>query len=121
MIGVTFAVIVATILVWILLPRAGKSTLRRLLGVAQEKSSVNFYSEFLWLCSKKGVRKSPGMTGSEFAGVASIKLPAAAVDFVTKLFYRVRYGGRALSGEERLQMDQVLRQIEAYQPASPAK
>jgi hypothetical protein len=119
-IGVVLAAVVVVIVVWTFLPRAGRATLRRLLGVSQEKSSVDFYAEFLWLCSKKGLRKSPGMTGAEFAGLASLKLPASAVEFVTKLFYRVRYGGRAVSGDERLQLDQVLRQIETHQPPSPA-
>ncbi len=101
------------ILGWLFLPKSQQSKLRRMIAGFKDSASVDFYSEFLYLCARRGVHKPSGMTGEEFARVAAAKLPAQAVEFVTKLFYRVKYGGRELAREEQMQVRDVLKSLEA--------
>jgi len=97
---------------YLLLPREHKQRLRQVLGGFRDRSSVDFYRDFLWLASKRGVTKSNGLTGREFAAIAALKLPADAVSLLTDAFYEVRYGGRPLSGDDRKRVRKALAAIE---------
>ncbi len=115
--GVAGVALLAGLIYVFVLPRSQKMKLQQALGMRGAPSSVDFYAEFLWLCAKHGLRKPAGMTGVEFAALASTRIPEQAAEYVTKLFYRARYGGTPLTDDERLQVGTVLRQIEALQRA----
>jgi len=99
---------------WILMPRSRKARLRQILGGFRERSSVDFYRDFLWLASKKGVHKAAGQTGREFAAQAGGVLPRAPVELITDRFYEVKFGGRTLESEEGARLRAALREIEAW-------
>ncbi|MBI2931938.1 MAG: DUF3488 domain-containing protein [Planctomycetes bacterium] len=100
------------LLIYLLLPRERKARLRQILTGFGEPSSVDFYRDFLWLASRRGLRKPAGLTPREFAAVASGRLPADAVALLTERFYEVKYGGRALAPEDRTRVREALRAME---------
>ena len=78
-----------------------------MIGKSRETASVDFYRDFLWILSSR-IRKSPGQTGWEFARAAQTIWSDVGIDTVTDRFYRVRYGGRPLTTDERAEIDVIL-------------
>jgi hypothetical protein len=72
---------------------------------------VDFYRDFLWALSRRGIRKHPALTPREFAGQIRLTLKDEGVDFVTDKFYEARYRGTPPSPDERRRIDEVLRRL----------
>lgn len=107
------ALAVGAILFWLFLPGRHRRRLRQLLGGFRESTTVDFYRDFLWILSKRGVRKAAGQTGWEFARQARLLCNDDGIDLVTDKFYAVRYAGRALTDEERREVDAALVRLSA--------
>jgi hypothetical protein len=96
--------------------------------------TVRFYEELLSIMRRKGLRRPPHQTPREFARAAAARLGAegsdveGAVNLVTDLYYRVRFGGHAMDAAERAQTRQALHTLKSIrhprrrppgQPAAP--
>lgn len=107
------SLIATAAIAWLFLPRDRKARIRQLLGGFPDQAGADFYRDFLWILSRRGLYKPPGMTGLEFAAIARERAPAAAVEHVTREFYRVAYAGATLSAGEHAAVRAMLAQIEA--------
>jgi transglutaminase-like putative cysteine protease len=105
-----------------LMPAPQRRRLRRLLRPSATPSSIEFYGDFLWILARRGIRKHPAMTGREFADALCVRLPEHGVRRLTRTFYRVKYGGAALSDDERAEMERIIRRVEESlsRPPSPS-
>ncbi|HEX7896430.1 MAG TPA: transglutaminase domain-containing protein, partial [Planctomycetota bacterium] len=115
--GVSAALGLLAFLVYLSLPGAQKRRLRQLAGGFRETASVDFYRDFLWALSKRGLRKASGTTPLEFARQVKAVLPDEGVDFVTAKFYEARYGGRTPSTEDRRLIDAAIERL--VKPSTP--
>jgi hypothetical protein len=120
---IAFAALLAAAAVgYLLLPGAQKRRLRQLAAGFKENATVDFYRDFLWALSKRGLRKPPGTTPLEFARQVKAQVADEGVDFVTLKFYEVRYGGKTPTPEERRRIDQAIdRLTRANVGASPQR
>ena len=108
----TLAILAAAGVVgYLLLPGAQKRRLRQLAGGFRETATVDFYRDFLWALSKRGLRKPSGTTPLEFARQVKAVVPDEGVDFVTAKFYEARYGGRTPSPEDRRLIDAAIERL----------
>lgn len=86
----------------------------------QSQILVPFYARFVRFLSSRGTVRPSAQTPAEFARqVASQASPSAASaelarvpDFITQLYYQVRYGNKTISAEESARIDQTLDHLE---------
>lgn len=84
---------------------------------ARPGRTLRFYEELLAIMRSKGLRRPLHQTPREFARVVAAQFGpqdssvTQAVDLVTDLYYRARFGGYELSAEEQSQMRDALRKL----------
>jgi transglutaminase-like putative cysteine protease len=102
-------------LIWALfhyLPLRVRRRISQGLAGARNASSVPFYDDFLWILRRHGFAKPASLTGQEYTESLLRQLPYAEIVHLNEQFYGVKYGGRALSEEELLQISHQLRRLE---------
>ncbi len=109
--GTIAALNLAGVVAWLCLPGAQKRRLRQLAAGFRETATVDFYRDFLWTMSKRGLRKPAGVTPLEFARQVKAHVADEGIDFLTAKFYETRYGGRPPSAEDRRRIDAVLESL----------
>ncbi len=81
-----------------------------------------FYEELLVLLRKRGLPRPPHVTPRELARAADARMAASeaydgrilrAIDLVTDLYYRVRFGGHRLTQDEQRNVRDALRSVAA--------
>jgi transglutaminase-like putative cysteine protease len=86
---------------------------------ARPGRTLRFYEELLAIMRSKGLRRPMHQTPREFARVVAAQFGpqdgsvTQAVDLVTDLYYRARFGGYELSAEEQSRMRDALRKLKA--------
>ncbi|MBI5189136.1 MAG: DUF3488 domain-containing protein [Nitrospirae bacterium] len=77
------------------------------------RSSVRFYEDMAAALAKRGAVRNPGNTPLEFAGVVEPSDTGRykGVVYVTRLYNRVRFGGRPLDAAERERVKGVIERI----------
>lgn len=113
LLGWLVSLIASAAIAYLFLPDERKRWLRSLFGRDAREGPVAFYGDFLDALARRGVHRPKGMTGVELAVIARRHVAPDVVDEVTAAFYRVRYGGSTLSGEERAALEAMVRRIEA--------
>jgi transglutaminase-like putative cysteine protease len=110
--AVTLAVLVlAATLGYLFLPGGQRRRLRQVFSGFRDHASVDFYRDFLWALSRRGIRKHPALTPREFAGQIRLTLRDEGIDFVTDKFYEAKYRGTPPSPDERRRIDEILRRL----------
>jgi predicted nucleic acid-binding protein len=74
------------------------------------EAAVRFYENLLRRLERSGFSKPPGMTPAEFAGSMEERLPGLTE--LTRLYYRVRFGGAVLPRHERTRVDRLVTAIQ---------
>jgi transglutaminase-like putative cysteine protease len=91
--------------------------------------TVPFYEEMLRILRRKGLRRPEHATPREFARAAGTRIAASgeevavvrgALELVTDLFCKVRFGGYELTDSQRRQVRQALRVLARADRARPA-
>jgi hypothetical protein len=101
----------AALLSYLCLPRGQRRRLRQIVGGFRERSTVDFYRDFLWALSRQGVRKHPALTAREFACEARRRIDDEGIDFVTERFYEAKYRGVTPAPEDRRRIDAVIARL----------
>ncbi len=96
-----------------LLPGRHRNRLRQLAAGFREKTTVDFYRDFLWTLSRRGLRKHPALTAREFAFQARRRIDDPGIDFITEKFYRARYRGTPPTTEELRQIREAIERLRA--------
>lgn len=102
-----------------LAPRVWQWWRRRRLPPRGREKIVEFYRRLEEILARHDLRRQPGQTQREFALAAGGQLAeqpqthgaAALPRRITEVFYRVRFGDRALDSSETLQVEQALREL----------
>jgi hypothetical protein len=76
-------------------------------SAADESSKVEFYEALLRLLEKRGFKREAFQTPLEFA--AAVPLPEALL--VTRVYNRVRFGGRSATAEELAAINSAMRRL----------
>jgi hypothetical protein len=109
---VALAALLAVLLAsYLLMPASKRNRLRQLVSGFRETASVDFYRDFLWALSRRGIRKHPAQTPAEFAAQLRPVMADEGIDFVTAKFYEQRYRGTPPSPEDRLRLDAILKRL----------
>ncbi len=120
LVGGTLAGLAAlAVAVYLLLPKSRRHRLRQVLGGFREQSTVDFYRDFLWALSRRGIRKHPALTPREFAGQLRLTVKEEGIDFVTDKFYEARYRGSPPGPDERRRIEEVIARL-LRRPAAAA-
>jgi hypothetical protein len=109
--GTAAAIALATLLVYLLLPHARRRRLRQFVTGFRETTTVDFYRDFLWALSKRGIRKHPALTAREFARQIGGTVAGTDVEFVTERFYETRYRGTPPTMEDRERIDRIIAEL----------
>ncbi len=117
--GTLAALIALAFAAYLLLPRRQRNRLRQLASGFRERTTVDFYRDFLWALSRRGLRKHPALTAVEFAREARKRFDDPGIDFVTRKFCEARYRGTAPTPEERRRIDAVIESLRATREAAP--
>ncbi len=104
--------------IYALLPGAQRRRLRQLVGGFRETSTVDFYRDFLWALSKRGIRKPPASTPREFSRQVRGTLPDGDLDFLTQKFYEARFRATPPTADERRRLDTIVAAL-LRKPAGP--
>ncbi len=102
--GIAFLAVVG----YLFLPRGKRHRLRQLVGGFHDTTTVDFYRDFLWALSKRGIKKHPAMTAHEFARQVRAGVGTEGIDFLTEKFYEARYRGTLPSTEDRARIDGII-------------
>ncbi len=97
--------------VWFLLPPSRKNRHRQMASGFREPASIDFYRDFLWALSRRGLRKPPALTAREFAIEARRRINDPGIDFVTVKFCEACYRGTPPTPQERLRIDEVIDRV----------
>ncbi len=111
--------LVLAFVAYLLLPRSRKLRIRQIVAGFKEPTTIDFYRDFLWTLSKRGIRKHPALTAREFALQVRAQIPDDGVDYITEKFCEARYRGTPPGRDERRRIDEILRRIAELQPKSP--
>ena len=125
--GITLVGVVVSLaaLAGVFLYLAGRLAVRKLRSAGRPAMSVvavDFYRDLVTILEKKGLRRPGHLTAREFAQVAAEQLSRGAQDpsqvaealrLISEAFYRVRFGARALSTEEKSRVRRLLQVVEA--------
>lgn len=106
--------------IYLLLPSRQRARLRQIVSGFRERTSVDFYRDFLWALARRGFRKLPALTAREFARQVRASLADPGVDFVTEKFYEVRYRGDEVSAEDRRNIDEAIERLRRTPPPAAA-
>jgi len=117
--GLLAGLLLLAAVAYALLPRNRKNRLRQIVAGFKETTTVDFYRDFLWLLSKRGIRKHPSLTAREFAVQVRAAVPDDGVDYITQKFCEERYGARPPEPEERRRIDEILRRLEQVLQTPP--
>ncbi len=79
---------------------------RRHLSSTRPESAVRFYGDLLRRLERLGFVKQVGATPAEYARSLEERLPGMSE--LTKLYYRVRYGGVELCREEQIRAERLV-------------
>jgi transglutaminase-like putative cysteine protease len=96
---------------YLLLPPRQRNRLRQIATGFREPTTVDFYRDFLWTLSRRGLRKAPWLTALEFASQARLRFDDPGIDFVTDRFCRTRYRGTPPTPEERRKIDEIIERL----------
>jgi transglutaminase-like putative cysteine protease len=116
--GSVFLALALAGILYALLPGAQRRRLRQLVGGFRESSTVDFYRDFLWALSRRGIRKHPASTPREFLRQVRGTLPAADLEFLTEKFYETRFRGVPPTALERRRIDEIVAAL-LRKPAEP--
>jgi hypothetical protein len=111
--------LVLCLVAYLLLPRSRKLRIRQIVAGFKDPTTIDFYRDFLWTLSKRGIRKHPALTAREFAVQVRALIPDDGIDFITEKFCEARYRGTPPEKEERRRIDDILRRIAELQPKTP--
>ncbi len=106
-------------LAWLLLPRRQKNRLRQIVSGFRETTNVDFYRDFLWILSRRGLRRHPSLTAWEFARQVRARFADEGVDFVVDKFYEQRFRGTSPSPEDRVRIDGILERLRRPPATAP--
>jgi transglutaminase-like putative cysteine protease len=101
----------AAVASWMLMPASRRRRLRQIVSGFREPATVDFYRDFLWALSRRGIRKHPALTPAEFAVQLRPVLADEGIDFVTAKFYEQRYRGTPPSPEDRRRLDAIVQRL----------
>ncbi len=111
------ALAAAALAAFLLLPSRQRNRLRQLAAGFRERTTVDFYRDFLWALSRRGLRKPPALTAWEFASQARLRIDDPGIDFVTEKFCQARFRGTPPSPQERLRIDEAIERLRQSQTA----
>jgi transglutaminase-like putative cysteine protease len=97
--------------VYLCLPRGRRNRLRQIMGGFRDATTVDFYRDFLWALSKRGLRKPDGQTAREFALQVRASVGDPGIDFVTQKFCEARYRGTPPTPEERVRIEEIIARL----------
>lgn len=106
-------------LAWLFLPRRQKNRLRQIVSGFRETTNVDFYRDFLWILSRRGLRRHPSLTAWEFARQVRAQFADEGVDFVVAKFYEQRFRGTSPSPEDRARIDGILERLRRPPATAP--
>jgi transglutaminase-like putative cysteine protease len=101
----------AAALFYLLLPGSQRRRLRQVFAGFREHASIDFYRDFLWALSRRGIRKHPALTPREFAGQVRLTVKDDGIDFVTEKFYEAKYRGTPPTPEDRRRIDEIIQRL----------
>lgn len=108
----TIAVLVGlAIVVYLLLPSRTRHRMRQIVSGFKDRARIDFYRNFLWALSRRGIRKHPALTAREFASVARERVDDAGIDFVTHKFYEALYRATPPTADERRKIDEIIERL----------
>jgi hypothetical protein len=108
-------------LAYLLLPGRQRNRLRQIASGFREPTTVDFYRDFLWALSRRGLRKAPWLTAVEFASQARLRFDDPGIDFVTDRFCRARYRATPPTPEERRKIDEIIERLRTTRPQESGK
>ncbi len=121
MAAVTLSIAVVVATVYLLATTCARRAGVRWPGLGADRPPP-FYEELLALLRKRGLPRPPHITPRELARRAQARMTASdaydsqmvqAIELVTDLYYRVRFGGHGLTEDERRDVRDALRRLAA--------
>ena len=103
--------IVIAVVAYLFLPKSQRHRLRQVFAGFRDQASVDFYRDFLWALSRRGIRKHPALTPREFAGQVRLTVKEEGIDFVTDKFYEAKYRGTPPTADERRRIEDVIQRL----------
>jgi hypothetical protein len=99
------------LLSWLFMPKRSRLRLRQLVTGFREQTGVDFWRDFLWVLSRRGIRRHPSLTAWEFARQIRGQIADEGVDFVVEKFYEARFRGRSPEPDERARIDAIIERL----------